>query len=69
MLGDGLMVSTARVEETNGKGTVGERRLLVFRDEKELRVANTWFQKYRIVTHSAGENMINNDFVLVSADK
>ena len=33
----------------------------MFRDEKELRVANTWFQKYRIVTHSAGESgKINN---------
>ena len=43
------------------------RMLLEFCDEKELCVANTWFQKgeKRKVTYSAGGNETEIDFVLV----
>ena len=50
-----------------GKRNVGGRRLLEFSDEKELCVANTWFEKkkQRKTTCSMGENKTETDFALV----
>ena len=50
-----------------GNRKVEERRLLEFCDEKELRVANTWFEKkeQRKIIHSMSGNETEIDFVLV----
>ena len=49
-----------------GTRNVEERRLLEFCDEKELCVANTWFEKeQRKITYSMGGNETEIDFVLV----
>ena len=50
-----------------GKRNVERRRLLKFCDEKELCVANTWFEKkeQRKITCSVGVNETEIDFVLV----
>ena len=51
-----------------GKRNVKGRRLLEFSNEKQLCVANTWFEKkdQRKVTYSSmGENETEIDFVLV----
>ena len=50
-----------------GKRNVDGRRLLEFCDEKELCVANTWFEKkkQRKIIFSMGGNEIKIDFVLV----
>ena len=49
------------------KRNVERRSLLEFCDEKELRVANTWFEKKeeRKITYSMGGNETDIDFVLV----
>ena len=50
-----------------GKRNVVGRRLLEFCDEKELWVANTWFEKkeQRKITYSMIRNETEIDFVLV----
>ena len=50
-----------------GKRNVERRRLLTFCDEKELCVANPWFEKkeQRKITYSTGGNESEIDFVLV----
>ena len=50
-----------------GKKNVEERRLLEFCDEKELCVANKWFEKkeQRKIAYSKGGNETEIDFVLV----
>ena len=50
-----------------GKRNVEESRLLEFCDEKELCLANTWFEKkeQRKIAYSMGGNEIEIDFVLV----
>ena len=50
-----------------GKRNVEGRRLLEFCDEKELWVANTWFEKkeQRKITYSMIRNETEIDFVLV----
>ena len=50
-----------------GKRNVEGRRLLEFCDEKELYVANTWFEKneQRKITYSMGGNETEIDFVMV----
>ena len=50
-----------------GKRNVEGRRLLEFCDEKELCVANAWFEKkeQRKITYSMGGNETEIDFVLV----
>ena len=54
-----------------GERNVEGRRLLEFCDEKNLCVANTWFQKEerRKVTFSAGGNKTEIDFVLIGNEK
>ena len=47
-----------------------ERRLFEFYDEKELRVANTWFEKeQRKITYSMGGNETEIDFVLIGENQ
>ena len=49
-----------------GKRNVEGKRLLEFCDEKQLCVANTWFEKkQRKITYSMGGNETEADFVLV----
>ena len=49
-----------------GKRNAEGRRLLEFCNEKELCVANTWFEKeQRKITNGMGENETEIDFVLV----
>ena len=50
-----------------GKRNVEWRRLLKFCDEKELCVANTWFEKkeQRKITYSMGGNKTEIDFALI----
>ena len=50
-----------------GKRNVEERRLLEFCDEKELYLANTWFEKkeHKKITYNMGGNKTEIDFVLV----
>ena len=49
-----------------GKRNAEERRLVEFCDEKELCVANTWFEKeQRKITYSMSGNETEIDFVLV----
>ena len=49
-----------------GKRNAERRRLLEFCDQRELSVANTWFNMTdkRKTTYSAGECETENDFVL-----
>ena len=54
-----------------GKRNVEGRMLLDFCDQKELRIANTWYKKKdkRKVTYSSGGNDTEIDFVLVGKEK
>ena len=54
-----------------GKRNSEGRMLLDFCDQKELRVANTWYKKKdkRKVTYSLGGNDTKIDFVLVGKEK
>ena len=53
-----------------GKRNVKGRRPLEFCDEKELCVANTWFEnEQRKITCSMGRNVTAIDFVLIGKNK